>query len=573
MIQFLLEFNSLLQHGKANWQFREKPYEIKTYELNRNWDLYLWGDPILSECLIYPESINTINSAIERLLKIVKGHYYFILVEKRNNGYAIGNSHFSILPIYYCNYGLSLVLSNSPIKIALHKKSSNLNKRFFLENILFYYPLFNQSCIKSTQLLPVNSFIYYSKGKCSINKHTCIEKYYTGQPANWHKSLNNIADLFIEQSAIYFPDAMSILSLTGGFDSRTLVACGLFKKKVFDVYCFGAERALDLQIAIELSAQKHIHCNRIDLNNGYIRKSSLSSGIEFIMCSAGTASFARAHYLYSAQKLAQRARYILSGNFGSEILRAAHNLGPVISPNLYNLFVSRNFDDAIAKLKASSEANWLINSEFRDEWEELIEDLHFIPRFHPDLKDLSLNQKFYITVFEEIFRKYFGAEISCQFRYVANRTPYLDFEFVAAIMQTELFGAYSKFFEHNPIRRFIGQTLYATIINKTMPSLGEVITDKGYHPQDLLGFSGKVRLAKGYFSRKVYGRFNQSMDPYSVKAAFTENINGYRKIKLDKELFNLAAFNKSFPIPAFSNSFSIALSQAYFMNQIKETIS
>ena len=131
----------------------------------------------------------------------------------------------------------------------------------------------------------------------------------------------------------------------------------------------------------------------------------------------------------------------------------------------------------------------------------LREDILKFSCFNQYYSGLTRNQRFYVFVFEELFRKYFGAEMVNQFRYLKNRTPFLDIDFLKAILKTEFAGIHSDFFEKNPLKRYKGQVLYAHIIKKAYPDFGKMMTDKGYKPDDLINFFGKVNIAKGYLKK------------------------------------------------------------------------
>ena len=79
-----------------------------------------------------------------------------------------------------------------------------------------------------------------------------------------------------------------------------------------------------------------------------------------------------------------------------------------------------------------------------------------LPCYNPAYSDLSKNQQFYVIVYEEIFRKYFGSEMVNQFRYIKNRTPFLDIDFLRSIFKTKLAGIHSDLFERNPMKRYKG---------------------------------------------------------------------------------------------------------------------
>ncbi len=566
MNEFLLNIPVNSTFHDAGRFFQKKPCNIQILHPDDDNILYLWGDPVL------PRDIKTLtlkDLIPGKLFDNVSGHYYFLTFNRKINSIFLGNSLFSILPLYYYDSGKAVIISNHPSEIAAFTGKNKFNKRFILENILFYYQLFNQTCYQDISLLPSNSHIQISTNKLTIRKHTQIENFFVATPRPWKKSLDDISDLFIQVSTKYFPKEHYASALTGGFDGRTLVSCGLFHNNNFDAYGFGTAESEDIKIASLLSENSGIRFNHIDLNEAYIHNHSLENGLEFIINAAGNASFARAHYLYAAKELAQKTKYIITGNFGSEIFRAAHITGVVISPNLCKLFMSKSFDEAINEINESKEFRWLNPFAFKNEWEELIEDLKTISRFHPAYNDHTLNQQFYVVVFEEVFRKYFGTEMVNQYKYLNNRTPFLDINFIKTILRTELSGVYSGFFEQNPLNRVIGQVLYSHIINKSYPPFGRIITDKNYKPNDLLSFLGKIKVASRYIYKKIIEK-QKYKDPYAVSAALHNNASFFQKLPICKELFNIQEFKQSFKLQEKNNAFIIALSQIYWYNYLKK---
>lgn len=540
--------------------------KIVSIQSNRK---YAWiiGDPIIEK-----ESLKLLENKlgsldISALLQLVNGHFRMIIFDCECLTLHVASSMFSILPVFYCNAGERVFISSNIELISEQSGYKKVNKRFILENILFYYPLFNQTVYDKISLLPANNTISVSGKGFKLFKHTSISDWLVSQPTPWKKSTNRISNIFIERVKHYLPDEEYVHALTGGFDSRTLVSCGLYYEKKFETYSFGNEFSYDTSIAATLSARAGIKYKYIHLNEDYIQNQSLKNGIEFIHNSAGTASFSRAHYLYAARKLAQDSKFLITGNFGSEILRAAHNAGVLISPNLYHLFRSVSFGEAIAKVELSNEFNWLLRDNFRQEWESLKFDISGMPLFNTNYSGLTLNQKFYLFIFEETFRKYFGAEMVNQFEYINNRTPFLDTIFLKEILKTGLAGVYSEFFENNPLKRFKGQLLYSYFIEKTYPGFSEILTDKGYCPGDLLTIKGKFNITKGYLQKKLGSKESQK-DPYGLLDSYHHNLSFYKSIELDRNLFNREKFAKSFESGNYSDDFSIALSQAYYSKSL-----
>jgi len=565
VIDFLLKINNKYCVEK-NHSFITKPdidfIVIKAGET----EIIFWGDPVLDAKDNFTNQNNNLTNLVGEIIQKVMGHYYFLIVDKITTTCIVGNSLFNILPVYYSKINGKLYLSSKPEKISAYRNAQMPEKRFILENIIFNYPLFNYSPFKEIHLLPSNHFIFWINGKLILKKHTNIEEYFQLKPNKYEYELSDISDHFLQRSSFYFPNQKYIHALTGGFDGRTLVSCSKYHNKDFETFSFGSENSTDTPVAKKLSEKAHINFNHFLLDDIYVQKHSYKNGIEFILNSSGTASFARAHYLYSAKVLSDKYNYIITGNFGSEILRALNIAGAVISPNLYKIIGSKTLDDAILKLRYSSELNFLNKDYFKNEFENLIEDIKELPPFSDKYSDLTQNQKFYIIVFEEVFRKYFGAEMKNQYNHIFNRTPFLDFKFLTRVLQSPLAGVHSDFFEQNPMKRFKGQILYSHIIRKAYPLFLNIPMDKGYKPSDLLTFFGKFNLIKAYTKKKIYNTNFLNVDPFSVKKSFNHNKQRIMESIGEIPLFNHTLINECLSKGNTRNNFFIALSQLLFYN-------
>ncbi len=562
MLDFLI--NIPITNDISDLQILFKKLPLFKIKLNNESSEFLaWGDPIEFKSL--NRDLSNLN--VKDIIYNLRGHFYFAFFNKIKRQLIIGNSIFSILPLYYFQTSSNLYISNNPFNAHDHDNLIRYNKRFLLENILFNYPLFNESCIQGVRLLPCNSYFYVFNKKISILQHTSIEDYFSPISSTKKNTANNLAEFFIEQVEHYLPEKYSA-SLTGGLDSRTLTACGLYYKRHFDTYSFGSIESKDLNIATNLAAKNSLPFNSIILDNNYINVHSFTNGLIFINEAFGTASFARAHYLYSSRLLAKNHKYLVTGNFGSELFRAIHVPGNIFSPNLYKIINAVNYDQAIKSLESSTEWEWLKRSSFKDEWESLKADLKTLPCFNLVHRSLTKNQQFYKIVFDEVFRKYFGAEIVNQFHYLINRTPFLDIDFVKAILKTDFAGANSEFFVHSPFKRYKGQVIYAHIIKNAYPHLGRQLLDKGYTPFDIINNFGKIKAAFSYYLKKIKKRHEKlkNYDPYLVNACFLKNLPDYRKIETSYDYFNTEKIKSFLQNPKRDASAFYILSQAWFYN-------
>jgi len=499
-----------------------------------DFDFIAWGDPIAGEGFLrdLPHYRST-----EFIVNNISGHFYFILRDKNSGHYLIGNSMFSILPLYY-NFSVGRVtVSDNALNLGRHCGKTGLSKRFVLESVLFNFPLFNHSAVEGISLLPSNSDIVFTAGGVRIEKHTEVAGWFDAVPLTGTGTADRLAEVFLEEVKKYIPTEFFYTALTGGFDGRTLTAAALHNNRQFSCYCFGTADSRDLKLAAKTAAGVGVPFLPVNLDDRYVRDHSLEAGKGFIIKSSGVGTFSRAHYLFTSGLLSASARFLVTGNFGSEIFRAVHVPGVVISPNLYGIFRSSDPGEAIRKILRSLPGSFLNLAYFETQLADLENDIASLPCFNASYKGLNRNMQFYIFVFEELFRKYFGTEMVVQSGIISNRTPFLDMRFLKALMSTKFAGIHSEFFEENPFRRYKGQVMYAHIIRKSFPPLGHFTTDKGYAPDDLLSLLGKLRLVRGYVGKRLKKQ-NTMYDPNGVREAWEQSRAFYENLLYDDSLFN-----------------------------------
>lgn len=545
-VSFLMEIPEKRAAVSFDVVFTEKP-DISLHLTGDDYEFIAWGDPICSDIFISELSVRR---SAHFIINNLSGHYYFVFYDKRSRELIAGNSLFSILPMYYCIRKDRIILSDNVFTLGKHVGIKTVSCRFILESLLFNYPLFNQSLIDGIKLLPSNSALVFEESGHQIVRHTAVEEWFSDDPEPWRRSAGHMTDIFLETVKKYLPGNHYMTALTGGFDGRTLTAAGLYHDRTFSCYCFGSESARDLQLASEISTGAGIPFIPVNLDAEYLMGHSLERGKEFIISSSGNATFTRAHYIHASSLLAKETQYIITGNFGSEMFRAMHVRGVMISPALYDVFSARGAADAFEKLRQSPMLSFLNPQAFQSELAGLKDDIAGLPCFSERYKKLTRNKQFYIFVLEEIFRKYFGSEMISQSPYLTNRTPFLDQLFIKELFATGFAGIHSEFFEENPLKRYKGQMLYASVIRKAATQLGRFPTDKGYRPDDLLSIAGKLRVMSRYLAKRMR-KSSQLNDPLCVKEAWSINHGFYEDLS-----FNRAVFDESAILSSKASGFS-----------------
>jgi len=533
-ISFLAKITGNMPEKQTGIMFADPP-ELTIHLTGDNFEFMAWGDPIFDDRFLadLPVRLST-----EFVTGNLSGHYYFCINDITRKEIIIGTSPFSIVPLYYCVKDSDIIVSDNVFTIAGHTGLKNVSARFITESLLFNYPLYNCSLVEGISLLESGSALIAARSGIRTVRHTAPEEWFADYPVSWRKSVSPMTDIFLEAVKKYLPGENYLTALTGGFDSRTLVAAGLYHGRSLTAYCFGTEPEGDLGMAAEISSRAGLPFVPVILDTDYVRNESLEAGKEFIKSSSGTGTFSRAHYIYAASLLCNKSRYLVTGNFGSEILRAVHSPGVIVSPLLYKVFQSDEPKHAVAILKNSTILRFLSPDVVDNEIRNLEKTISALPCFDVRYRDLGRNMQLYLFILEETFRKYFGSEINGQWSHVINRTPFLDCHFLRELFSTGLAGIHSGFMEKNPWKRYKGQILYSSIINRAAPHLGAYFTDKGYRPVDLLTFTGKARILAGWLRKGLSRIIHPPADPMAVHEAWNHNRLWYESLPVSDELFN-----------------------------------
>lgn len=487
-------------------------------------------------------------------IRYIDGHFYLIEINER--ALFVFNGIFSILPIYYyVDDSFIYIASKSTLIKNYCDMSTTLDKRFLLEKILFNYPFFNSTYYLNINMVPANAYLYIEKG-LKVIKHTDIKEFFVENPKPYKNAKEILHDIFLTIVKDYIPRDRFAIAFTDGFDTRTILACVKKYTNSFYTYSYGTEQCSDIIIPRYISKKLNLQYKPLLINDQYVKNYSLKDGLEFIELTDGNGALNRSHYIYLARTLSQDRNYILTGNFGSELLRPFHEMpitGLIISKELISIFKYKDKDMWINELQHSERLNFLNKHVFKHEFEALIEDIDKYKKLN---NNLPVNRLFYCFMLEEIFRKYFGSEIVAEAKYLYNRTPFLSFRFTEQLLQTELCGAYFNFMENNPLNRYKGQIFYSYVIKRSYPVLSHFVTGRGYRPADLLTAAGKLRMSFCYLKRRVTRSQNMPFLSTIIKY-FESNQAFWNTLPIYSEYFNKAYFQKFLIDGAYRRKFNI----------------
>ncbi len=489
-------------------------------------EVLILGDPVYDE----PFSLRRIFSRsgqvqYDQVLQLIKGHYYLFVVQ--GTDLRVWTSYCGIYPLYYYREHGRVVLCSSSHFIAGQMSDVRTDVEGLVERRLFNYPLFDSTWWEDIRLLPTHHGLTLAPGRWEVRRQYDVTRQF-GQPARHGKgALDNLVQCFLVESSRFLPPERSAISFTGGFDGRTLVAAALHARRDFFAYSFGRPGAQDIVIPASQARQIGIDYLPIYLDQAYERNHALNAALRLLELTDHNATLNRPHYHFAAERLGQDTNYMISGNFGSELFRALHQAGAMMSPWLIQVFSSK--DDRWKDSLAREVTSW------KEEISPSVVD-RLIAKLEDYLAEVPAsygNLRFYRFVYEEIFRKYFGPELVMQSYYLNNRTPYLSLNFTQVLNGTIWSGVHSDLFEKAKAKRMKGQLFYAAFIKQACPPLYYLQTGKGYRPADVLETWRWPLLLSGYLRRKYFQTTEQ--DSNAVRSSFMRYHQAFaaRKVNTD----------------------------------------
>ncbi|MEO0129341.1 MAG: hypothetical protein ABIL02_03800 [candidate division WOR-3 bacterium] len=133
------------------------------------------------------------------------------------------------------------------------------------------------------------------------------------------------------------------LSLTGGFDCRAIFSVLEEDTQDFICYSFGIPGSLNISIPEKICRENNINYLPIYLDEDY-EKVFDDYALQAIYYSDCLSTFERANYPYAFKKLSEFSPVVITGIFGSELMRTFQNvsIGYMINKNFGRLNFARD---------------------------------------------------------------------------------------------------------------------------------------------------------------------------------------------------------------------------------------
>ncbi|HEY3063189.1 MAG TPA: hypothetical protein VGL99_29795 [Chloroflexota bacterium] len=432
------------------------------------------------------------------LLRQTKGNFVLVIVDERNATCELIGSRLLISPFYYALDGPRLIFSTSLASVAACLQHAEVDHAAVAEHALFNYPLGRRTFIRGVYNIRPAERVRLAHGRLDIDRWWDVRSLYDLPLMNQREALDVGSGLLHATVNHLAADQPRLrVSFTSGFDSRVNLAVLDRPPEDILAYSFGTPGSINVAVPHDICARLGVRFEPIYLDDDYAAQFD-DFALRALMLSDCLSTVERANYPYAFERTAGFGQVVLTGLFGSELLRTFQNIGYIVSADLVQLHLSTT---AMADVAQLVERSRYIRSELvRDSLADIQADVADL--FDEGVRGLPTDRRFYVFLLSEGLRKYFGAETHIERPWGLNRFPFLDEEFVEFAFRAPFAGVHSRTLQPTIGNRFRSQYFYAHVIRRYRPELLQATTDHGYAPADLLGPLPLLRIAPKVLARR-----------------------------------------------------------------------
>ena len=443
----------------------------------------------------------------------IKGIFIIVILDESNFKYHIFSSRNALYDTYFLE-GHDFFIASTSLEamVKFPEIGNEIDPVALIQHSIFDYPLGNKTLFRNIEILPPSNYLTYNL------ESTRLFKYYDYIP-----SLNCVDQLTwketISQTTSQFNEAIDLLidgkeklcaSLTSGFDSRTNFSRLFHSGKNILYYSWGMPGSIEVQIPKLIADNTGIRYIPLFLDKEF-EKSYDYFGKQAVMWSGGKGTIRRANHTYGYSRLFKHSHTIITGLFGSELLRPINAVGHIFNQAFIDVIFSDQQKSKLLELFEREEIKGFLGENMLHENKEVFIEKTLI--YFSELNKVGEKylQLYYFSLTEG-FRKYFGHEIHGCRAYVNILSPYIDDDFVAFILQTPIPKLNKFAFKRNPRSLKLGQSFYLPIIENNFSKLMKFPTDRFYSPAQLKSFFYPLSILPGYLKHRKKRKTNDTFN-------------------------------------------------------------
>lgn len=306
-----------------------------------------------------------------RFLQGLRGWPAGVLVDTRLRRVLLWSDRYGLRRIY-CHQDTEAFLFSTQAKSLLRARDAlrQFDEQSLAEYFALGCTLDKRSLFSNVSIAEAGRVWAFEQGR-----PTSQHAYFT--PRQWEEQSPLDADTFyrkfVETCSVALPryfagNDQPGLSLTGGVDSRVLLACHSRPSASLPCYTFAGpdEDTLDVRLARRLSRAANQPHHVIRLGSDFLRRFPALAA-DTIYRTDGAFDVCGAHEIYLNRLAAQYAPVRVTGNFGSELFRGIRTVGPLrLSSELFEADFGRAVNDAERRFLGRASGSVLSSTLFED---------------------------------------------------------------------------------------------------------------------------------------------------------------------------------------------------------------
>ena len=389
----------------------------------------------------------------------LNGLFSGLLIDKRQKKVVLFNDRYGLERIYYYEaQGEFYFASEAKALLKILPKLRAFDEEGVAQFLAFGCTLKSRTLFRGIRLLPSASAWSFEDRKCCKRKYFSPESWEAQPPLSVESYESEFQETFRRILPRYTEAEGKVgISLTGGLDTRMIMACLPVINSSYTCYTFAGANGLtlDARLAAKIAGLLGLEHHPLRIEADFLQHFDTYFD-RTVYITDGCAGAMSSHEIYFNAQARQLSPVRLTGNFGSEVLRSVSTFKPL---GLHPRLLADSYVKAVG-VEVQGAAN---------------DNVHPVTR----------------ATFREIPWNLFGL-LAAGRSQVTFRTPYLDNDLVALTYRAPAV-----------LRRSPLPALH--LIERANPQLARIPTDRG----ELLGSSG---LSRAF--RRTVGEVTFKLDYY-----------------------------------------------------------
>ena len=433
----------------------------------------------------------------------LKGSFIILVEDRKRQCVKLFTDQLNLKPLYHIAVGDCLYVSTSLAALDNHLKTKGhrlaIDQRALLDFYLFDLILDERTFLEGVREMPAGSSLKWEQGKTVLQKYFEPFHYFDLEgPSLGEKQGAEAIEYTLRENITQYnggPEHTAV-ALTGGFDSRAILALLGEDAPDYAFFSYGRAGSWDISIPQRIANKLSLNYTPFYLDDTY-RQVFPEYALMAVTLSDGWAELSHANIAYAYHRHLGEYDSILTGLFGSELVKTPSSRGTFLNQHMVELLNAADPVAALSLIMQRMQESRLFPFK-KETQEELLE----LVRKHPYISNsLPLNQKYFHYLLMVGMRKYFRKEISIQRPWKENLHPFLDIDFISTLVKTPFPWVHNFSTEKSLLRNLGIHRMYARLIHAN-PALSWIISTHGYRPGYLLQKMGWPVLAYDYWVYK-----------------------------------------------------------------------